>query len=162
MKMTNAKKSLSFILCIVLIAVMALFTTGCNDNTKTPDETPSELSSQTQEAVVTDEADSQTEAVNVGKGETSFIFTVTHVDGTQKVYNVSTDKTTVGEALIDNNIIAGDNGAYGLYVKTVDGETLDYDTDGKYWAFYIDGAYASTGVDITQITSGASYEFKAE
>lgn len=162
MKMTNAKKSLSFILCIVLIAVMALFTTGCSDNTKTPDESPSEHSSQTQEAVVTDEAESQADAISVGEGQTSFTFTVTHLDGTQKVYNVSTDKTTVGEALLDNSIIAGEDGAYGLYVKTVDGETLDFDTDGKYWAFYVDGAYGSTGVDMTEITAGASYEFKAE
>ncbi len=162
MKMTNIKKSLSFILCIVLIAVMALFTTGCSDNKETPDENPSEISSQTQDAAVKDEADSQADALNVGEGKTSFTFTVTHLDGTQKVYNVSTDKTTVGEALLDNNIITGDEGPYGLYVKTVDGETLDYATDGKYWAFYVDGAYGSTGVDQTEIAAGSSYEFRAE
>ena len=32
MKMTRSKKALSFILCIVLIAAIALFTTACNDN----------------------------------------------------------------------------------------------------------------------------------
>ncbi len=162
MKMTDIKKSLSFILCIVLIAVMALFTTGCNDIKETPNEDTSETSSQTQEEAVTDEASSETNAVSVGEGKTTFLFTVTHVDGTQKIYNISTDKTTVGEALLDNNIIAGEDGPYGLYVKTVDGKTLDYDTDGKYWAFYVNGAYGSTGVDLTEITDGVSYEFKAE
>lgn len=162
MKMTNAKKSLSFILCIVLIAVMALFTTGCSDIKETPDENPSEASSQTQDATVTQEAESLADAISVGEGQTSFTFTVTHLDGSQKVYNVSTDKTKVGEALVDNGIIAGEDGQYGLYVKTVDGETLDYDTDGKYWAFYVDGAYGSTGVDMTDITAGVSYEFRAE
>ena len=162
MKMTNAKKSLSFFLCIVLIAVMALFTTGCSDNKETPetpDENTSEVSSQTIEDSVTEES---AEAVEIGEGNTKFTFTVTHNDGSQKTFIVSTDKTKVGEALVDNGIIAGDEGPYGLYVKTVDGETLDYDKDGKYWAFYVDGAYGATGVDLTDITAGVSYEFRAE
>lgn len=162
MKMTNAKKSLSFFLCIVLIAVMALFTTGCSDNKETPetpDENTSEVSSQTIEDSVTEESEA---AVEIGEGNTKFNFTVTHNDGTQKTFIVSTDKTKVGEALVDNGIITGDEGPYGLYVKTVDGETLDYDKDGKYWAFYVDGAYGATGVDLTDITAGVSYEFRAE
>ena len=68
----------------------------------------------------------------------------------------------MGEALLELKLIAGDESTYGLYVKTVDGETLDYEKDGKYWAFYIDGAYAASGVDSTKITSGATYSFKAE
>lgn len=162
MKMTNAKKSLSFILCIVLIAVMALFTTGCSDNTETsetPDENSSEISSQAIEDSVTEESES---AIEVGEGNTKFTFTVTHNDGTKKTFIVSTDKKTVGEALVDNGVIAGEDGPYGLYVKTVDSETLDYEKDGKYWAFYVDGAYGATGVDMTDITAGSSYEFRAE
>ena len=49
-----------------------------------------------------------------------------------------------------------------MYVKTVNGVTVDYDTDGKYWAFYIDDEYAMTGVDSTPITDGSSYTFKVE
>ncbi len=166
MKMTNLKKSLSFFLCIVLIAVMALLTTGCNGNKETPDENPSEISSQ-ETASADNEAESETDektdgAITVGTGKTQFAFTVTHADGTTKAYNVLTDKTTVGEALMDAEIIAGEDGQYGLYVKTVDGETLDYDTDGKYWAFYVNGEYGMTGVDMTDITDGTSYEFRAE
>ena len=166
MKMTNLKKSLSFFLCFVLIAVMALLTTGCNDNKETPDENPSEISSQ-ENVSADNEAESETDektdgVITVGTGKTQFAFTVTHADGTTKAYNVLTDKTTVGEALIDNGIIAGEDGQYGLYVKTVDGETLDYDTDGKYWAFYVNGEYGMTGVDMTDITDGTTYEFRAE
>ena len=47
-------------------------------------------------------------------------------------------------------------------MKTVNGITLDYDKDGKYWAFYVDGEYATSGVDSTPITDGASYALKAE
>ncbi len=163
MKMTNVKKSLSFFLCIVLIAVMALFTTGCSDNKETPDEKGSELSSQTMQETVTDEPESTDDGIQeIGTGKTKFTFTVTHNDGSTKTFLVSTDKKKVGEALVDNGIITGDEGAYGLYVKTVDGETLDYATDGKYWAFYVDSAYGATGVDLTDIADGVTYEFRAE
>ena len=75
---------------------------------------------------------------------------------------MSTDKKTVGEALLDANLISGENGAYGLYVKTVSGITYDYEKDGKYWAFYINGEYGMTGVDVTDIVEGDFYALKAE
>ena len=34
--------------------------------------------------------------------------------------------------------------------------------DALYWAFYIDGEYAMTGVDATNITDGARYAFRME
>ena len=68
----------------------------------------------------------------------------------------------MGEALIEEELIAGEEGPYGLYVKTVNGITLDYDKDGKYWSFYVGEDYAITGVDQTEITDGAVYSFKAE
>lgn len=92
----------------------------------------------------------------------NFTFTVVDVDGNEKDFTVETDKKTVGEALIDEGLIAGEDGPYGLYVKTVDGKTLDYDKDGKYWAFYVNGELSATGVDMTDVTEGAAYSFKAE
>ena len=47
-------------------------------------------------------------------------------------------------------------------VETVDGETVKYEDGGKYWAFYIDGEYAMSGVDATEITAGETYAFKVE
>ena len=67
-----------------------------------------------------------------------------------------------GKALLDQGVIAGEDSSYGLYVKTVNGITLDYDTDGMYWAFYINGEYAQTGVDATGVENGAVYAFRAE
>ena len=98
----------------------------------------------------------------IGEGETSFELTVINMAGEEVAFEVKTDKETVGEALLENNVIAGEDGQYGLYVKTVNGETADYDKDGKYWAFYINGEYGMTGVDTTEIVEGDSYAFKAE
>ncbi|MBQ8163837.1 MAG: DUF4430 domain-containing protein [Clostridia bacterium] len=92
----------------------------------------------------------------------SFKFTVVHANGEEKSFDIETTKKTVGAALVEEGLIAGEDGQYGLYVKTVDGETLDYEKDGKYWAFYVNGEYASTGVDSTDIVDGANYSFKAE
>ena len=59
-------------------------------------------------------------------------------------------------------LIVGEDGPYGLYIKTVNGITLDYDKDGKYWAFYENGKYAAKGASETEIVSGTTYSFKAE
>lgn len=150
MQMTRSKKSLSLIVCIVLIAAMALITTGCTDNKK-----------ETQNPAPKDDA-VQTEVTVLGEGETTFAFTVTDAEGKETVFEIHTDKTIVGEALQELELISGEKGPYGLYVKTVNGEAHDYDKDGKYWAFYENGTLAPKGVDMTEITEGVSYAFKAE
>ena len=150
MKKTTFLKLLSLTFCIVLIAAMALMT-GCNDN-----QTPDTVSSGVADTV------SKTEVKSIGEGDTQFDFTVIDKDGAETKFKVSTDKTTVGEALIDAKLIAGEDSEYGLYVKTVNGITLDYDADGMYWAFYVNGEYAMSGVDTTEINPGESYTFKAE
>ena len=74
------------------------------------------------------------------------------------VFTVKTDADTVGAALLEHSLIAGDQGEYGLYVKTVNGILADYDVDQTYWAFNIGGEYAMTGVDQTEITEGVVYQ----
>lgn len=102
-----------------------------------------------------------TSDVSVGEGGTVFTLKITAEDRTITV-TVSTDEAVLGDALVAAGLIAGEEGDYGLYVKTVNGMTLDYDTDGMYWAFYIDGEYAMTGVDGENIDSAKVYELKAE
>lgn len=80
------------------------------------------------------------------------------VEDQSVTFTIHTDKSTVGEALLEHDIISGDEGPYGLYIKTVNGIIADYDTDKSYWAFYINGEYAMTGVDTTEIAEGAVYQ----
>ncbi len=150
MRKSKILKFLSIAFCIVLIAAIALMT-GCNDN-PTPD---------TVSSVASDTA-AKSEVINIGEGDTVFDFTVVDKDGKETKFKVSTNKITVGEALLDAKLIAGEDAQYGLYVKTVNGITLDFDTDGMYWAFYVNGEYAISGVDTTQIKSGEVYSFKAD
>lgn len=102
------------------------------------------------------------EATTVGEGETQFTFEVVDGEGNTTYFAVNTDKTTVGEALVDCNLVEGDESEYGLYVKVVNGITADYDVDQTYWAFYVNGEYATTGVDSTEVVAGNVYSFKVE
>ena len=88
---------------------------------------------------------------------TSFTFVVTDLEGKETSFDITTQKATVGEALLDQGLIEGEDGEYGLYVTTVNGVSADWDKDQTYWAFYIDGEYAMTGVDATEVTAGATY-----
>lgn len=159
-KQTRCQRAWSFLLCMVLIAAMALSTMGCDTARETPDTTDSTTALTT--VSTTSTTASSDAAQTLGTGNTSFGFSVTDGEGNTTHFTIKTDKKTVGDALLDVDLIAGEDGPYGLYVKTVGGITVDYDKDGKYWAFYVDGEYASAGVDVTDIEAGAVYAFKVE
>ncbi len=163
MKMRNDKKLLSFILCMVLIVAAALCTNGCNGSAdKAADSgTEADAQAQTGEAAGSD-GGAAVDADVLGEGERIFTFTVTDQDGSDTVFEIHTDKETVGEALLEVGLIEGEESEYGLFVKTVNGITADYDKDGVYWAFYVNDEYAQSGVDSTTITEGAAYAFKVE
>ena len=73
-------------------------------------------------------------------------------------FTINTDKTILGDALIEYDLITGEDGPYGLYIKDVNGITADYDIDQSYWSFYKNGEYMTTGVDGTEIADGEHYE----
>lgn len=73
-------------------------------------------------------------------------------------FTLRTDKETVGEALLEHGLIAGEKSEYGLYVKTVNGMLADYDVDQSYWAFCQNGEYLMTGVDSTAVSEGTHFE----
>ncbi len=141
MKQRPFQKLTAIFLCIAVIT--ALLLTGCVEEIETT------TAPAAQSGVL-------------GEGETVFHFSVIGSDGTEEEFEIHTNKTTVGEALMEVGLVEGEDSEYGLYVKTVNGETLDYDTDGKYWAFYINDSYAMTGVDETPIEADTIYAFKAE
>ena len=159
MKSTKLCKILSFVVATVLIAAMAFSFTACDNEKESPKSSSMSVSSV---AVQSAASTSETAVTEIGEGAKSFSFICYDSDGKQIRYIVKTDAVTVGEALLENGLIAGEDGDYGLYVKTVCGITADYDVDKTYWAFYINGEYAMSGVDRTDIAYGAVYEFKIE
>ena len=167
---------LSRILCMMLIVAMALFTVGCKkEEQETPNGQDANVTSTadaTQDDVSGDDAEGEEDAeqtgdaasdvTELGEGAVSFQFSVVDKDGNETKFVIHTDKDTVGAALFGLGLIEGKEDVYGLYVKKVNGITADYDVDKTYWAFYVNGEYAMSGVDKTNITKGESYMFKVE
>lgn len=98
-----------------------------------------------------------TEDTELGSGAKTVTVTV-QAEDKSVVFTLHTDCATLGEALMEQGLIAGEQGDFGLYVKQVNGITADYDVDGFYWGFYSGGEYMLSGVDMTEIAGGESYE----
>ncbi len=79
-------------------------------------------------------------------------------DGKIVTFAIKTDADNLEGALTEHNLISGENGAYGLYVKSVNGIKADYDTDKAYWALTKDGNSAQEGVTGTKISGGEVFE----
>ena len=137
---------------MMLIVAMAFTTVGCGTKDNDDNNQPS---TETQ-------GSTENEKIVLGEGQTKFAFVVVDKDGNETSFEIHTDKTIVGDALLEVGLIAGEAGAYGLYVKTVNGITADYDVDQTYWAFYVNGEYATAGVDTTVIEESTTYSFKVE
>ena len=143
MKKSYMKKWLCVIGCIVLIAALALTTTGCGSK-EVPETAP--------QAAATD-------VTVMGEGATVFQFSVVDLEGKETKFEIHTDETTVGAALMQLGLIEGEEGPYGLYVMKVNGIAAIYEEDGSYWAFYENGQYGLTGVDLTDIDPSVAYSF---
>ncbi len=149
-----------------LIATMVLTVSACGSENATEEPQTQEGVEVASEGKTTEETELLepvgTIGTDIGEGETVFTFEVKHADGMVTYYNVNTDAETVGKALQGVELIAGDDSEFGLYVKTVDGVTIDPDTESKYWAFYENGEMATTGVDQIEIVEGVMYTFAVE
>ena len=152
MRFKSGKRIYSWLLCMMLIVAMAFVTIGCGDKQQgDANQTSTEAQGSGEESIKV-----------LGEGETKFSFVVIDGNGEETYFEIHTDKEIVGDALLDVNLIDGEEGDYGLYVKTVNGIVADYDVDQTYWAFYINGEYATSGVDSTTIDESATYSFKVE
>ena len=105
----------------------------------------------------TEKTESQSNYEIIGTGSKQFIFTVIGTNEKSVTYTIKTDKRTVAEALIENNLIIGEQGTLGYVINTVNGEELNYQKDGCYWTFLINNEYAAT-----TIVDNTEYILKAE
>ena len=92
------------------------------------------------------------------EGGKAITVVVVHGDESQKEFAIRTDAETLRAALEQENLIAGTESEWGLYVLTVDGETADESLQ-QWWGLTQDGEMTPTGVDSTMISDGDHYEF---
>ena len=92
-----------------------------------------------------------------GKGSKTIEVEV-KVEEQSVTFTIHTDKEILGDALLEHELISGEDGPYGLYVKLVNGIEADYDKNGAYWSFYKGGEMMMIGVDGESISGGEHYE----
>lgn len=90
-------------------------------------------------------------------GEKNITVTVIHGDESKADFTYQTDAEYLGDILQEKGLIDGEQGDYGLYVTTVDGETVD-ESAQEWWCLTKAGESVNTGVDLTPIADGDSFE----
>ena len=137
------KKTLKSVTCVLLSVAMLLCFVSCGDK-------PDSVGLWTNASYLED--------TEFGQGKTTVQVEV-KAEEKSVTFTINTDKTTLGDALLEYELIAGEDGPYGLYIKVVNGITADYDIDQSYWALSKNGEMMMSGVDGTEIADGEHYEF---
>ena len=135
------KKKIAVLTAWILILSLAFCLSACGKK-----EVQADLWS---EAMYTDDAE-------LGSGGKTIKVEVITPEKTV-TFTLHTDEKTLGEALLSHNLIEGEKGAYGLYVKKVNGILADYDIDGSYWGLNKNGEGMMTGVDGAELSDGDCY-----
>lgn len=82
---------------------------------------------------------------------------VIHKDKSMNTFTYHTDREYLGEVLKDENLVQGEEGAYGLFITCVDNETAD-DSNQEWWCITKNNEMLNTSADQTPITDGEKYE----
>ena len=134
------KKTLTRIVLLLLALVLAFGLVACADIKKTGDWETATYDRDTK----------------LGKGEKTITVKVV-ADEQELTFTIRTDKENLEDALVEHNLIDGDRGAYGMYIKKVNGIVADFDADGSYWAITKSGE-DTLGAKATIIADGDCYE----
>ncbi len=148
-KNRNITKSLQAF-CLLLTATLCLMLVGCGDKDVQSSQAPG-----SNDAIIYEDG-----AV-IGEGSTEFTLVVDNTED-ERTFTILTDAETVGDALTECSVASGEVGEYGLFIDTVNGTTVSYEEDQSYWAFYVNGEYATVGVSDTPVEAGAEYALKVE
>jgi len=93
------------------------------------------------------------------QGSKTITVEVTHLDGTVKTFEIKTDEEFLRGAMEQEGILQGREDTYGLYVLTVDGETVDEEAH-QWWCVTQSGEQVNYGVDSLPIADGDHFEFQ--
>ena len=90
------------------------------------------------------------------EGSKAITIEVTGKSGEMKEYQVRTDAEYLRQAMEETEglTFSGAESEYGLMVDTVNGDLADYNADGAYWGFYVNGEYCNNGIDTQPVEDG--------
>lgn len=137
-KRTSKKSGITKAVLVAVVLVLVAMMFGCGNQVAVGENTPTE------------------NATAVKKN-----ITIEVVDSSKKstVYDVSTEAEFLRGAMDDAEGLeySGEEGAYGIMVKTINGELADYNTNGAYWSFNVNGEYCNHGIDTQPINDGDEF-----
>lgn len=90
-------------------------------------------------------------------GEKRITVEVVHGDGSSRDVALTTAEEYLGPALVSGGVVEDNQGPYGLYILTADGETAR-EAAQEWWRITRDGEAVNTGADSTPIAGGEHYE----
>ena len=93
------------------------------------------------------------------EGAKTLAVQVVHGDGSVKDFEIRTDAEYLAQALLEHEPLGvqGEDGPFGLYIQTVDGETAS-DANHTFWSVSKDGTALSVGVSSQPVADGEHFE----
>ena len=97
------------------------------------------------------------------EGQKNVTVVIVYEDGTEKKLEYTTSCEYLSELLLEKELVTGyASQEYGFTIESVDGITLDWATDGAYWALYEGDAYATESAAGITLTEGGIYKLVYE
>lgn len=92
-------------------------------------------------------------------GSKAITITVVNSAAQETLYRLKTDAAYLQQAMdeAEGLTYSGAEGPYGLMIDTVNGETTDYNVDGAYWGFSVNGQYCNYGVSEQPVEDGDAF-----
>ena len=94
------------------------------------------------------------------EGQKKITIQITHMDKAahkDQTFEVKTKEEFLLAAARSVVKVEGDPGEFGLYVKTVDGETAD-ESKQQWWCIMVNGEMGALAIDSQPVTDGGKYE----
>ena len=82
---------------------------------------------------------------------------VFHTNKTENTFTYQTDAEYLADVLLENELVEGDMGSYGLFITTVDNETVD-ESKQQWWCITKGGERVNSGADTLPIADGDQFE----
>ena len=91
------------------------------------------------------------------EGAKTITVKVVHGDSSEKDYEYKTDEAYLGAVIQDNKLVEGEEGEFGLFMTSVDGEKAD-ESKQQWWCLTKGGEQVNTSADQTPIEDGDIFE----
>lgn len=90
------------------------------------------------------------------EGSKSITIEVVNQEEEKTAYQLRTDVEFLRQAMeeAEGLTFSGTESEYGMMVDTVNGLTADYNADGAYWSFYVNGEYCNYGIETQPVADG--------